>query len=234
MSIQQHSGMDGWTRLSGAAYLVVIALPVLGLALVDPHLQAAGDPTETVRRMAANAGLFRLRLAMDLVMYTSVLAVSGALYVLLREHNRGVALLALLFRGAEAVLGVGTVLVGAMAALAVERGDADPRLIALLQDTRAFGMQFLLPIMSIGAVLFGLLMWRARTIPRGLNAFGIACYAAIFIASFVNILTPRFANWTVFVFGPGTLFELSIGVWLLARGANREASIPGFRTALIA
>ena len=86
----------------------------------------------------------------------------------------------------------------------------------------------------VGAVLFGLLMWRARTIPRGLNAFGIACYAAIFVASFVNILTPRFANWTVFVFGPGTLFELSIGVWLLARGANREASIPGFRTALIA
>ena len=80
-------------------------------------------------------------------------------------------------------------------------------------------MQFLLPIMSVGAILFGLLMWRARTVPRGLTAFGIVCYAAILVASFINILTPRFSDWTLVVFGPGTLFELTVGGWLLARGA---------------
>lgn len=216
-----------YARIAGLAYLLAIVPPVLNLALIQPHLVQAGDVVGTAARIASHPTLFRLGLALDLLMFASVLLLSAAHYVVLATVDRNLSLVALVFRASEAVLGCVTVLAGALvAALADGRAALDAAQIDLLLRFRAVGMDYLLVLMCLGALPFCWLFYTSRYVPRRLSGFGIACYALILLGSLTNILTPRYANWTVLAFAPGTLFELTIGGWLLLRGVSVEHGNP--------
>lgn len=216
-----------YARVAGLAYLVVILLPILSLVLIQPHLIQKGDVVGTASRIADHQQLFRFSLALDLLMFAGVLVLSAAHYVVLETVNRNLSLIALLFRGAEAILGCVTVLAGAVIAVLVGgstsvEGAQVAALIDLLLRARTAGMDFLLVMLCLGAIPFCYLFYRSRYIPRLLSGFGIACYALIFLGSLTNIITPRYADWTVMAFVPGTLFEIAIGGWLLFKGVNVE------------
>lgn len=216
-----------YARVAGLAYLVVILIPIFSLVLIQPHLIQKGDVVATASRIAGHQQLFRFSLVLDLLMFSGVLILAAAHYVVLETVDRNLSLIALLFRGAEAILGCVIVLAGAVIAVlaggktSVEGAEV-AALIDLLLTVRTAGMDFLLVILCVGAILFCYLFYRSRYIPRLLSGFGIACYALIFLGSLTNIITPRYADWTVLAFVPGTLFEIAIGGWLLFKGVNLE------------
>ena len=224
-----HASSSTYARLAGLTYLVVIVLPLVGLALVQPHLATDGDAVEVARRLAAQQPLFRAGLALDLAMFTGVLVLAAAHHVLLARVDRSLSLIALVLRSAEGILGIVTLLAGAAVAAILSDGasvEASAPLVAALLRARAAGMDFVLVLLCLGAIPFCWLFFVSRAVPRLLSGFGIACYALILAGSITNILTPAYAEWTILAFAPGTLFELSIGLWLLVRGVRFEAQRP--------
>ena len=216
-----------YARIAGLAYLLAIVPPVLNLALIQPHLVQAGDVVGTAARIASHPTLFRLGLALDLLMFAAVLLLSATHHVVLATVDRNLSLVALVFRASEAVLGCVMVLAGALVpVLADGRAALDAAQIDLLLRFRAVGMDYLLVLMCLGAIPFCWLFYTSRYVPRRLSGFGIACYALILLGSLTNILTPRYAGWTMLAFAPGTLFELTIGGWLLLRGVSVEHGSP--------
>ncbi|MDC3955807.1 DUF4386 domain-containing protein [Polyangium jinanense] len=214
-----------YARITGLAYLLAIVPPVLNLVLIQPHLVQAGDVAGTAARIASHPTLFRLGLALDLVMFAAVLLLSAAHYAVLAPVDRNLSLVALVFRASEGVLGCVTVLAGAFVAVLAEGRTAldatqAAAQIDLLLRVRAVGMDYLLVLMCLGAIPFCWLFYTSRYVPQRLSGFGIVCYTLILLGSLTNILMPQYASYTVLAFAPGTLFELTIGVWLLLRGVS--------------
>jgi hypothetical protein len=158
---------------------------------------------------------------MELLMFVGVFPLAGLHCLLLREVHRGVALVALLFRVAEALLGVVTVLLGVAAAeVAGARGaalgaEARVAVLDLLLRVRASGMDAVLVLLGPGAALFCGLFRRSGDLPGWMASYGVGCYLLLSAASFTNLMAPELARWTMLAMIPGTLFEVGVGLWLL-------------------
>ena len=101
-----------YARIAGVAYILIIVIGILNGTLIDSKLIVPGDDGLTARNIIANELLFRIGIVGVLVMYAGVLVLSAALYVVLERVNRNLALLAMLFRSGEAIVGATTVLCG--------------------------------------------------------------------------------------------------------------------------
>lgn len=103
-----------YARVAGAAYLVIIIVALLNVSFIDSKLIVSGNDAATAANILANQSLFRVGIVLVLIIYTGVVVAAWALYVLLRTVSKSLALLALLFRSGEAVIGAGTALTSFM------------------------------------------------------------------------------------------------------------------------
>src|SRR6185369_12231211 len=81
-------------RVAAVAYLVPVAFVLVANFVLRAGLFVNGDLAETVRRIAAAEGRFRLSIAFDLVYCSGVVVLLAALYVVLGPVNRILALVA--------------------------------------------------------------------------------------------------------------------------------------------
>jgi hypothetical protein len=216
-------------RVAGLAYLLIIVTSVVAVILTDLRLVVPGDPAATIDSITANESLYRLGAAYDLVMYPSVVLLSVALFVILRRVSRGLALLALLWRLGEAIVGTVTVL-AALVVLHVLSGGGhstvvDPQqqqvLVALLLNVRVAGLSILSVFISLGTIVFCYLFYRSRYIPRALSIWGMAAFLLMFVATIASILWPSLPSTVQNVAViPVVVFEAVIGLWLLIRGID--------------
>jgi hypothetical protein len=207
-------------RVAGLAYVLVITLPLASLVFVQPAWSRTSDAVEAARAIAAHQGLYRLSLLMDLAMYCGVIVLAASHHVLLRSVDARVSLGAMLLRSAEAIIGLVTVLAGVATIVLLADGPtidlALARQIAVVSRVRVAAMDVVLVLLALGAAPFCALLARTAWVPRSLARFGLACYVAIGLGAVVNLASPRWAQWTMLAFVPGTLFELGVGFWLLA------------------
>ena len=110
-----------YARFAGFAYLLVIAIGLLNTGLVDAELIVPGDTVATAENIMANDSLFRVGIVATLLMYALVVFLSWALYVVLEPVHKNLALLAMLLRLGEAILGAATVLVSFVVLLLFDR-----------------------------------------------------------------------------------------------------------------
>lgn len=225
-----------YARIVGVAYLAITAAGVLGVGLVDSKLIVAGDTAATMRNIAADGWLFRLGILATVATYLSVLVAAWAMYLLLEQVHRNLALLGMLARLAEAVVGMATVFASlAVVALLRERGSADglptaraQSLLALLIELRTSSMDLVLLLIGVGGTAFCYLFYTSRYVPRVLAAWGILTYLSMFAIAFVSILVPDHPKVLELVFyGPGGTFELVFGLWLVIKGVATERHIAG-------
>jgi hypothetical protein len=219
-----------YARIVGVAYLVIIIVSMIYAGLVESQLAVAGDDVATATNISNDEGLFRVGLVLVLVIYTSVLVASWALYGLLRTFSPSLALLALILRSAEAVLGAATVFLG-FAVLHFATGEApgaDVRyaLVGRLVEVRTAALDVVLVFVGLGAGLFCCLLLRSRYIPRFLSVWGILTYLSMLCLALVSIVYPAHpeALETV-LYGAGTAFELLFGFWLVVRGPAVDGAI---------
>lgn len=227
-----------YARIAGVAYILVILIGVLSGAFVDLRLIVPGDVASTARQITAHQLLFRAGILGALVMYAGVLVLSGALYVVLEKVNRPLALLAMLLRSAEAIVGVATVLPG-LTALSVFAGEArstasDPELldalVSVLLEARSTGLNVVLFVLGLGGTVFGLLFFMSRYVPRALAIWGIFTYSSILVLALASILVPtRPEVIAVVLYALGGAFELVLGFWLLLRGVDLHAKPEALR-----
>ena len=222
-----------YARVAGAGYLVVIGIAVLNAVLVDARLIVAGDDGATARNILAHEPLFRIGIVGMLIMYAAVLVLSGALYIVLETVNRPLALLALLLRAAEAVVGAFTV-VFSFAVVALLNGDGRTASLDVLQrqtlaslvlDVRTAGLDPVLMLVGLGGMLFSYLFFVSRFVPRVLSAWGIATYASMLALGIVSIVAPGHSVVVeIVLYSFGTAFEVVFGGWLAFKGVHVAAA----------
>jgi len=220
-----------YARVAGAAYLVITVVAVLYGGLVESQLIVSGNDAATANNILAHESLFRVGIVLVLVIYASVVVASWALYVILRTVHKNLALLALLLRSAEAIVGAATVLLS-FAVLYVLEGGGSPSALepeqlqafaGRLIDVRTAGLDIVLVFIGLGATVFCVLLFRSRYIPRPLAAWGIFTYVSMLGLAFVSILFPNHPLMLANVlYGVGALFELVLGLWLLFKGVDLQ------------
>ena len=222
--------LQSYARVAGAAYLLVIVLAMLSMSVIDARLIVPGDSAATTSNILAHRFLFRLEIACVLAMYASVVVLSLALYVVLRSVDGNLALLALLLRSAEAILGAATVLLSFAVLALLDGAEQEPvfgagaqsqSFVGLLLDVRMAGLDIVLVFVGLGGTIFCWLFFRSRYVPRALSAWGIFTYLSMLFLALMSIIFPDHpALIENVLYALGALFELVFGSRLLVTGVR--------------
>ena len=218
-----------YARIAGFLYIFIIMIGVLNGIFIDSSLIVPGNDTATAANIMANDLLFRVGIASTLILYACVVVLSWALYVILRTVKKDLALLALLLRSAEAVLGGATVLVS-FTILALLNGEdysgvfGTEQLHTLVRsflDVRTAGLDIVLVFVGLGGAVFCYLFFKSKFVPRLLAAWGIFTYLSMVVLGLVSILFPDHPMmFETVLYSLGGLFELIFGFWLLVKGVD--------------
>lgn len=218
-----------YARLAGLAYVLIILIGIFSVSYIETSLVVAGDDAATVNNLLANQLRFRIGVLSEILMFVLVILLSLALYVILKRVDKNLALLALLWRIGEAIIGGGVaVLSGIVPLLLLNRESAlnaeqlQP-LVGLFLAVRGAGLDVVLIFVGVGGTLFCYLFFKSKLIPRILASWGMLTYLSMLILAIVSILVPDILESTKMIFyAPGGLFEIIIGLWLLIKGVKIE------------
>lgn len=216
-----------YARVAGLAYVIVIFLGIFGVGFIESNIVVPGNDAATVSNIMENELRFRVSVVGEIVMYALVVLLALALYVVLRTVDKNLALLALLWRLGEAIIGGGiTVLSGIIPLLLLNRDSAFETeqlqaLVGLFLDVRNAGLDVVLLFIGVGGTIFCYLFFKSTYIPRILAAWGIFTYLSMLMLSLASILSSDLPETIKMAFyAPGALFEVIIGLWLLIKGIN--------------
>jgi hypothetical protein len=207
--------------------VLVILLGIVSVGFLVESNIVPGDEAATVRNILANELLFRAGIAGEVMMYVLVVLLSLALYVILRTVNGNLALLALLWRLGEAIIGGGVTVISGLIPLLLLNGEAAfeteqlQALVGLFLQVRQAGLDVVLIFIGMGGTLFCYLFFRSKYVPRILAAWGMFTYFSMLMLGSASILFSNLPESAKMVFyAPGALFEILFGLWLLIKGVN--------------
>ncbi|MBW2290325.1 MAG: DUF4386 domain-containing protein [Deltaproteobacteria bacterium] len=218
-----------YARVAGVAYLLIMICAVLSQAFVDSKLIVSGNDAVTGNNIVAHDTLFRFGIVGVLIIYASVVVLAHSLFVILKPVNQNLALLAMLLRIAEAILGGATMLASfAVLALLDGKGPAtafEPEqlhaLVGVVLNVRTAGLDIVLAFVGLGGTVFCYLLFQSKLIPRVLAAWGVFTYSSMLALSVVSILFPNHpVMLETVLYALGGLFEFIIGGWLLLKGVD--------------
>lgn len=216
-----------YSRLAGLAYFVSIVVALINVNSIDASLIDHNNAAATFENISKHEGLFRLGLALEILMWALVILLSVTLFVTLAKVDYNLALIAMVFRVAEAVIGLGIVVTSGMVPLMLIH-NADlvgtqtaQALAATLIKAEGAGFDVALIFIGIGGTIFFYLFYKSRYIPRILSVWGIFTYLSMLTVSIASVMTPGFPEWVkLALFAPGGIFEILIGLWLMIKGVD--------------
>ena len=218
-----------YAGLAGIAYIAVILLGVFSVSYIDTSIVVPENDATTVNKIIENEFRFRISILIEILMYVLVVLLSLSLYVILKSVNKNLALLALLWRLGEAIIGVSvTVVSGFIPLLLLKHQVAFETeqlqlLVGLFLGVRDAGLDVVLIFIGFGGTLYCYLFFMSKYIPRILSIWGMLTYLSMLILAMTSILVPNLSETIKMAFyAPGGLFEIIIGFWLLFKGINIE------------
>jgi len=216
-----------YTRVAGLTYIIIILLGVFSVNFIASAIVVPDDIAATYKNISENEFLFRISLASETVMYLLVILLSLSLYVILKSVNNNLAMLALLWRTAEAIIGAATIVISGLIPLSLINSESffsQEQVYALLKlflDIRASGLDIILMFVGVGGTVFCYLFYKSNYVPKFLAGWGIFTYLSMFLLSFVSLLLSNIPeNYKIIFYLPGGLFELIFGFWLLIKGVK--------------
>jgi hypothetical protein len=216
--------------VAGVLFIVATTASLLGrVVLLDPILEG----TDILAKVAANQNQVAAGALFGLVAFFASGSIAIALYPVLRRHSEGLSLGAVGLRIIEATLySIGAIAVLSMVTvtreLAGTGGGASAYLQAsgaLLMTVRSWaGMAGTLAFYP-AALLYYIVFYQSRLIPRWLSGWGIVAAAMGFSASILvvfQVITPMTTPQIVLNL-PIFLQEMVLAVWLIAKGFSPSA-----------
>jgi hypothetical protein len=186
-----------WARLAGLMYWLVLVVDLSGMQL---------------RSVAVSRSL---------MLAGSILTIPLALglYYALRPVQNVLALSALGFRLAEAVLGTISTLAGFAGVRAeLARLDLGGKLLDLARWDN--GTNFAAFVFTIGSTILFYLFLKSEYIPRILAWLGLFASVLAFSACLTHLLRPAFPAMTMYAWLPMLLAETSTGLWLVIKSVK--------------
>lgn len=214
-------------KIVGFLYVIQMAIAIFGETYVRNRLIIRGDATKTAQNIIGHARLFRLSIAGDLFVYTGVIVLIWAFYVLVRPVNKNLALLALLFRLVEN----GLLCIATVNSLVVLRllSGADYlqtfsvsqmhslALLAIGAQGLAMSVGFIL--LGLGSAVFAYVLLKSRYVPRALAAWGIFSSLVLALVTWAILVFPTLGNVLGLAYmAPMGIYEVGLGLWLIAKG----------------
>ena len=220
-------------RLAGAIYLITMATAIFGETFVRGTLFVSGDATQTAQNIIESEQLFRISIATDLITFTGVVVLIWSLYVLLRPVDRNLALLAVLLRLVEvaihyvAILGsvVALKLLSGADYLQTFDGSQLHSLARLAVSAQGAGVNLGFVLLGLGSTVFAYLLLRSGYVPKALAGLGIFASLLLATAAVSIIVFPAVARpFYLPAMAPMGIYEITLGFWLLIKGANLQSN----------
>jgi hypothetical protein len=220
-------------RVVGWSYLLALPPAVFTEFYVRTRLIVPGDAAETAHRIVAHAGLFRLGIASNLTVFAIDIVLITALYSVLAPFHRRLALLG----AGWGLLETATLVVTTLTDIDVLRilsgadymqafrADQVAALARLSLGAHDGAYRVALVLAGLRSTLFCWLWLRSRYIPAALALWGIVASVLMGASAFAFILFPGLIRViSPLIYGaPIFLFELTMGFWLVIRGARAPA-----------
>jgi hypothetical protein len=215
-------------KVAGFSYLLTFATVVYVNFGIHDRLIVANNAAETARNILAHERLFRIGMVGDLIYCAGVVVLLTALYVILEPVNRGLALLAALWRFVWVLIWLAMTLNLFNALRVISGADylrafETDRLQALARFYLGSSFDYYYVGLLFGALastVCGYLWYKSRYIPRTLAAFGVISSAFCVACTFVFYIFPNFDKivnlW--WFDSPMAIFDIALSFWLLFKG----------------
>ena len=210
-------------RIAGLTFLLYIGVAFPGMVLFS-RVTAGASPAAKLATLAASTCDLRLIILLSVASCFSAFVLAATLFAITREEDRDLALVALVCRAGEGIISaLQIVALAGLLWLASRPGTLDSAAAQLLggflikvhATSTTIGATFF----AAGSTLFSWLMLRGRIVPAALAWLGV-----IESALLVLLLPAQLSGWfrgAIFELAwyPMLVFEISLGIWLLTRGA---------------
>ena len=220
-----------YVKVAGLTYIVIILLGIFSVNVIESNLIVPGNNAATYRNIVEHKFMFRIGVTGEVLMYLLVILLSSSLFIILRTVDKNLAMLALLMRVAEAIIGAATVvLIGLIPLHLITIDKVFPSkqihtLLRLFLDIRGSGLDIVLMFIGVGGSVFCYLFYKSNYVPKFLACWGIFTYLSMLFLSFASLISSDISETFKMVFYiPGGLFELIFGFWLLFKGINVKNS----------
>lgn len=219
-----------YARIVGGGLVLMALVALYANLFVIERLIIPGNAAATVGNITANDLSFRLAIISFVIVLVLDVIVSWGLYVLLKQVNKNLALLAALFRLVYTAIFTAVIFnfVSVLQLLseevylaALETSQLNVQ-VMLLIDAFKNGWMIGLVFFGIHLLLIGYLAFKSRFMPALLGILVMLAGLGYLIDSSAKILLANYAEYeTVFILivaVPGAIGELALAIWLLARG----------------
>ena len=219
-------------RVAGAAYLLYIVCTMTS-SILFAGILTGHDPAQKLVALSRALPMARVTVLLDLLQTVWALTLAATLYRLVNTVDATVALLAMLFRVGEGLLGF-LPLLDKLELLNLAKNPAMASANATLADTllKRPDDGFAAFCFVIGGFLFACLFLKGRLIPRWLAWIGVVTIGVQMVCVPLHIagLVPGSvveAMWMSIL-----LYEVPLGLWLIVKGTRDPAALsPALRAA---
>lgn len=209
-------------RILGFAFLLQFITSFSSGVFLKSAWFTPEDMSTTMLNIAANPGLMRANILLDMLTALGVTFLGAMLFLTLRQQNEKVALTAWGFYLLEvALLAVSRIDAFSLLRFSQEYAVAGQPADLLLMGQVAYdAMEFVggtlhMLAFCLGAILFYFLLDKARFVPRWMSLWGLITTFPMLIGTIAQI----FGYTIPFIFYlPYVPFELVIGFWILVKG----------------
>lgn len=208
-------------RIAGFTFLFYIAVGITSMVLFRQATNGEGIAAR-LAAIAQHVTDVRLTVLLGLFEAFSALVLAVTLYAITREQDADLAMLALICRVCEGLIG-GLSVLGTLSLLwlATSTGAATTDTAAvhtlgayLLRGNMAFTATFF----AVGSTLFSYLLLRGRMIPVSLAWLGVVGSALLVVGLPLQLAGFFHGLGAQLMWLPVALFELTLGPWLLIKG----------------
>ena len=214
-------------RLAGGAFLLYIAAGIASLVLFGGATRGDGA-TARLARIAEHATDVRLSMLLTLIGSFCALVLGVTLYTLTRDEDHDLAMLAMVCRVAEGVIGgmsvdqtLGLLWLATADGAAAPTSESAQTLGAFLLGQR--DPTVTATFFAVGSTIFSWLLLKGRLIPVTLAWLGMASSVLLVVVLPLQLAGVLRGAVTQLVWAPMAAFEIALAVLFLFRGVAAPA-----------
>jgi hypothetical protein len=219
-------------RIAGILILIISPFAVFSMMYVTSNLIVPGDAATTANNIIASAGLFRLGIVSDSVVFLIEIAIVVMLYVLLKPVSKTLSLVAAFARLAMTVIqGINLLnhftallLLSGADYLTVFKPDQLHALVLLFLNVHEYVVLIWGLFFSLHLFFLGYLVYKSGYIPRILGLLLVIASLCYLTQSFGNILLPKYEEIFALI-GFVSIIELAFPLWLVIKGVRDQQPI---------
>jgi uncharacterized protein DUF4386 len=209
-------------RIAGVAFLVYIAAGITDMQL-NARATTGTDIAARLTSVARHAAEIRHSVLLGMAEVFCALVLAVTLYAITRDEDRDLAMLGMICRVAEGVLGAASVprtlsLLWIATASGADAPDPASARALAAYFMRSGGVAFTATFFAVGSTLFAWLLLRGRMIPAVLGWIGVFASLLLMICLPLQLADFLHGPVTQWMWLPMIFFEVPLALWFLIKG----------------